>query len=69
MVMFVLLLFVNNYDQEGGYFAGIFSTKELAEKSVDHIGRNNLEWDWYEIKEVVVDKAYKGDDFAKLMSL
>jgi len=54
--MWVVLEFYNAYDQYGGYFTGIFDSKENAENSVDHVGRSNNENNWYEIEEVEVNK-------------
>ena len=48
MIMWVLLQYFNSYDQEGGYFAGIFPSYEECEGAVDHLGRVNWENSWYE---------------------
>lgn len=56
--MFVLLSFHNDYNQHGGYFAGIFDTREAAESSVHHIGRVDYEDRWYEVLEVKPDVKY-----------
>lgn len=59
--MWVLLEYYNEYDQYGGYFAGVFDSYEQALNSVDHIGRRNYEYVWYEIrqyeKNVVIDES------------
>ena len=56
--MYVLLLFINQYDQEGGYFVGVFGTVAAAKASVDHLGRRYKENTWYELKHVVIDALY-----------
>jgi len=54
--MWVLLKFYNEYDQHGGYFAGVFEDLEKAEKAVDHLGRKGCEHSWYEVREVKLNK-------------
>lgn len=61
--MFILLEYYNDYDQHGGYFVGVFSELEHAEAAVDHIGRVNDEYTWYEIKEVLVDSTEYIEEF------
>lgn len=78
MNLYVLLKHYNEYDQpENGEFIGIYTSKEQAEKSVNHIGRQNLEHSWYEIEEIklntnlnnknllVCDDCGKNDDTVK----
>ena len=57
--LYVLLYFVNEYDQEGGYFAGVFKSRELAVRSIDHVGRHKWEYSWYEVVEVIPNKKYE----------
>ena len=59
--MFVLLKFYNDYDQHGGYFAGLFDSEILAEQSVDHIGRRDAEYSWYEIKGLAINVIYNNE--------
>lgn len=47
--MVILLRYINEYNQDGGYFAGIFENEELARRSVHHIGRDGYEHEWFEI--------------------
>ena len=56
--LYVLLEFYNDYDQHGGYFAGVFPTYEDAKASVDHIGRVHNEYSWYAIKEIDIGRHY-----------
>lgn len=49
--IWILTKHYNLYDQQGGYFSGAFLSKDLAEKSVDHIGRVDYEETWYELDE------------------
>ena len=60
--LYILLEQFNDYDQHGGYFAGAFEDLKEAVLSVDHIGRKNKEYKWYEIKEVEMNKVYKNKD-------
>ena len=56
--LYILLKYFNQYDQEGGYFAGVFDSYEKARNSVHHIGRKDSEFGWYQIKEVDINYHY-----------
>lgn len=60
--MWVLLEHYNEYDQKGGYFAGVFHTPEDAAASVSHIGRKDCENSWYELKEYTIGMVYSEED-------
>jgi hypothetical protein len=58
--MWVLLQEYNDYDQHGGYFAGIFNSYEEAEKAAGgHIGRGGSEYSWFEVDRVEVGEFYE----------
>jgi hypothetical protein len=59
--MFILIKQYNDYDQHGGYFAGVFESRELAEKSVDHIGRIGNEYSWFDVYESDLNKLSEQD--------
>lgn len=53
--IWILLYYVNEYDQEGGYFAGAFETREQGVITVDHLGRKDFEHSWYELDKVEIN--------------
>lgn len=60
--MWVLLKQYNDYNQHGGYFAGIFDTEKQAIASVNHLGRLNYEETWYELIKINKNKIYDNED-------
>ena len=57
----VVLKFINRYDQEGGYFAGIFLHVEPTSPN-GHWGRLNNEDVWYTKNLIEVGKYYDEND-------
>lgn len=56
MKLWILLTFLNEYDQHGGYFSGAFDSLEAATSAVDHVGRKDSEYSWYRIVEVELNQ-------------
>ncbi len=56
MKLWIVLTFLNEYEQHGGYFSGVFESFELAANSIDHFGRRNDEYKWYEIYEIMMNQ-------------
>ena len=55
--VYVLLREINAYDQEGAYFAGVYSTLEKATEQVTHLGRKECEYDWYTVEQIEIDEG------------
>ena len=56
MKVYVLLKYYNLYDQEGGYFCGVFGAFKDAIGKVKHLGRLNNEDEWYIVEEVPLNR-------------
>lgn len=58
----ILLEYYNQYDQYGGYFAGVFNSLKDLKKSVDHLGRVDCEETWYEAKEYTIGVVIENEE-------
>ena len=61
-MMYILLKHYNDYDQHGGYFAGVFGTHEEAVAAVDHLDRVDFENSWYELVYSPVGAYYNQEE-------
>lgn len=56
MKLFIVTREVNEYDQFGEYFVAAFTYMptqlELSELGVDHLEREDSEYEWYHVREV-----------------
>lgn len=55
--MWILLEFFNDYDQHGGYFAGVFDSYDLAKAAAGELGRKGSDYSWYRAVEVDTNKV------------
>ena len=62
--LFIVTREENEYDQYGEYFEGVFSSREKALESVDHLGRVNFENTWYNLTEYTLDSPILGFDYS-----
>lgn len=61
--MWVLLEYYNSYDQQGGYFVGVFDFLDDIKANYG-LGRKNKEDVWYKALEVVVGDTCDTSDWS-----
>lgn len=61
--MWIVTRFINQYDQEGGYFYAAFDFKPKIKdiEGVNHFGRKDWEEEWFELNEVRVGEVVRED--------
>ena len=62
-MMYFLLKHYNLYDQMGGYFVGVFTSRDKLRASISEpLGRQADEESWYEMEVVDVNEYFDQED-------
>ena len=63
MKLYVVLRFVNEYDQFGGYFHGVFNSLSAAVSPNGYFGRKEGDQTWYSVSDISANKEYDEESY------
>ena len=63
MKLYVVLRFVNEYDQFGGYFHGVYNSLSAAVSPNGYFGRKEGDQTWYAVSDISANKEYDEESY------